>query len=270
METFEETQEVKEEKPEPKVINTYARNCDECGKEYFAKLGTSKFCSDACKNKHHRKVKKTRIVGMSGPEDDIDKPKSNERTNVVSVISGLPPQAQYIIGAQEKENRRLQKMYDEEREARKKLKSKYEDLKQEFTQLQTDHKIESIENKKPSGLAGFMESPIGPQLMEHLGPALGMLAQGLVQKISGVAGGLAGIEGQLDADVQNQITEINKWYAGLPKPLQASIYDILVKFASQKPEQLPNVLTRISNLLSHGSTTTIVSNGHNAATGTFQ
>jgi len=280
MKDLQETQNTEEEnKEEPlaKVTTSYERACNNCGKNYLAKLNTSKFCSDACKLSNYRKIKKTRNEGMNRPEDDIDpKQKNNGGNNVVSVIQGLSPQAQYIIGDQQKQNNRLQKLYDEEREARKKLKSKYEDLKQEHIQMQNDHRIESIENKKPSGLAGLAESPMFPQLMEHIGPALGMLAQGLVQKISGLGnGGLAGIEGQLDADVQNQITEINKWYASLPRPMQISMYDVLIKFASQSAEQLPETLTRISNLLKNGTTAAAGSpkqhyHGINAASGTFQ
>lgn len=273
-ESSEEEKENKENAPVAKVTTSYQRTCNECGKNYLAKLGTSKFCSDACKLKNYRKRKSA--TGMNGPEDDIDsKPKNNVSGNVVSVIQGLSPQAQYIIGDQQKQNNRLQKLYDDEREARKKLKGKYEDLKEEHIRMQNDHRIETIENKKPSGLAGLAESPLFPELMQHIGPALGMLAQGLVQKLSGIGnGGLAGVEGQLDADVQNQIVEINKWYAVLPKQMQASVYDILVKFATQSPEQLPETLNRISNLLKNGTTAAgspkQFHQGINQASGTFQ
>jgi len=268
-----ETEPIEQKEDNQARLKTFDRVCNECQHDYKAALETSKFCSQKCKSKWHRKNNKLGNINMKEDDDDTqpvkEKPtkEKNGNNSLVSIVTGLPPAAQFIIGQQEKENKNLQKLYDEERNERKRLKEKNNELKAKILEMETNSKIEAIQNEKPSGLQGFAESPFFAELMPHIGPALGQLAQGLVTRMQG--GGLEGmpVDGQLDAEVKNQVIEINKWYAGLPKPVQTTVYDMLVKFSQYNQQQLPNLITRINNLLHNG--TAITNSGANAATGTY-
>lgn len=269
-------QEEKDEGAQPR-LKTYDKHCLNCETDYKAALETSKFCSQKCKSQWHRKNNKLGNINMKEDDDDTapqqqtvkEKPskEKNANSSLVSIVSGLPPQAQYIIAHQEKENKNLQKLYDDERTERKRLKEKYQTLKDKILEMETNSKIEAIQNEKPSGLQGFTDSPLFEHLMPHIGPAIGQLAQSFVTRMQG--GGMSGVpvDGNLDGEVQSQIVEINKWYAGLPKPLQGTVYDMLTKFSQYNVEQLPNLITRINNLLHNG--TALTNSGANAATGTY-
>ncbi len=270
METQETPTKEKDEGTQPK-LKTYDKVCINCETPYKAALDASKFCSQKCKSQWHRKNNKLGNIDMRDDDETQpvkEKPKEkNANNSLVSIVSGLPPQAQYIIAHQEKENKNLQKLYEEERAERKRIKEKYQALKDKILEMETNSKIEAIQNEKPSGLQGFTESPFMAELMPHIGPALGQLAQGLVTRMQG--GGLGGvpIDGQLDSEVQGQLVELNKWFSGLPKPVQASTYDLLVKIAQYNPQQLPNLIIRLNNLLHNG--TAITNSGANTATGTY-
>jgi hypothetical protein len=233
--------------------------CEECGTEFEVKKHGARFCSDICRYRAHRKGKKS-----SGPGtiDDRDDAGDFPSTKMVTSLNGLSPQAQYIIThlrdqlkEQKEEARRLRDKYEAER-------TQKEALKDKLQQLETDHKIEAIQNSKPSGLQGIVSGlgQLPPEVLQTLGQSLGPVLGRLTEKLFGGGASpaglpMAGTDGQLD-EAQGKVLQFNQWFIGLSKPLQEGVYAILVRIANQPSEdQLQQILMRIQTLLNNGTTT---------------
>jgi hypothetical protein len=168
------------------------------------------------------------------------------------IFQGLSPQMAIAVDLLKQDSRRWEDLYKEEREKRKKMQGKYEETKDELVKLKVDHRIESIENAKPSGLQGFSENPIVLKLVEHVGPALGALmmkfADGPTQ------GQLVGTDGQLDEVAQGQMNDIIKWMSELPVETRGVLYEVLHQLAQSKTiEILNDTLMRMRNILKAGT-----------------
>jgi endogenous inhibitor of DNA gyrase (YacG/DUF329 family) len=249
--------------------NKPAKKCEHCGNDH-TRGKKSRFCSDRCKNAWHR----------NNPRASMNDRKDNEEEENYSlpvlqsekvVLTGIDPKAQYIIQDQARQIRELKQQYLIEKQKRSKAKDKNYQLEKELMQLRNDHALEQIENKKPSTLEGLAASPLMQELMPFIGPALGQLASGVVARVTGGAspGGMQGVEGQLDAEAQSQLIEINNWYSKIAPEEQASVYDVMTTFTRLPADKLKDVLTRMKRLLNHGTTATNHSNGTNRATGTY-
>jgi hypothetical protein len=174
-----------------------------------------------------------------------------------ALISGVPPQAQYIIKHLEKEVNRWENATKEEKKKKKIWQEKYEAVKEELTQMKVDQQIN--EGKKPSGLNGFMETPAMKELMPFIGPSLGKLFEGLTNKI--VPGGAAVGEG---GDLAGN-NELIAWISSLPEDVQQSINLLLMQLSKiENPQNVNMIVTRFLNLLQNG----IAANQNYQRTGT--
>jgi DNA repair exonuclease SbcCD ATPase subunit len=236
--------------------------CAQCNNEFETSNIKAKFCSDSCRSKAHRNLRRN---GASDVEEVKESPRHS--TQLVASLNGLPPQAQYIIT-------HLKEQLSDSKEEMKRLRDKYEtekklssDLKEKIAKIEVDHRIEALENAKPSGLQGIVQNlgNIPPEVMAQLGPALGKLVDRLFGGSVQPQLQVAGTDGQLDSNTQAKVQAFNNWFASLAEPLQEVVYAMLVKLANSPSEEaLQNNVTRILNLLNNGAGTPTI-----PFTGTF-
>lgn len=246
-----------------------AKKCEHCGNDH-TRGKKSRFCGDRCKNAWHRSNPRARMNDRNDSEEENYNLPVLQSEKVV--LTGIDPKAQYIIQDQARQIRELKQQYLIEKQKRSKAKDKNHQLEKELMQLRNDHALEAVENKKPSTLEGLAASPLMAELMPFLGPALGQLASGMVARVTGGGpqpGGMQGVEGQLDAEAQSQLIEINNWYSKIAPEEQTSVYEVMNTFTKLPADKLKDVLTRMKRLLNHGTTATNHSNGTNRATGTY-
>lgn len=255
---------------QPTVKTFTKKNCEECGNEFDVKKFGAKFCSDVCRGRAHRKMKRaSRPEPQSNlfvkSEDFPAVTTKHQGTHLVASLNGLPPHAQYIIT-------HLREQLSERKDELTRLRDKYEtarkekgDLEKKIAKLELDHKIESIENAKPSGLQGVMQNlgSLPPEVLASLAPAVTRI----VEKIFGDGPAqlpIAGTDGQLD-ETQTKLQSFNQWFAGLPKQMQDAVYAMLVKLANAPSEQaLQQTLNKILSIINHATATPTI-----PFTGTF-
>lgn len=272
-EIFEDATSTSEKKK--REFPSFKRNCDICGTEYDAKFPNARFCSSRCRKTNSRSMKKnTTTLGTV----EIEVKKSNDRQEDDNVPSNLPvpaksnalynglaPHMQIAVDMLRQDSQRWQNLYEEEKSRRKEVQAKHEDLKEKISRMEMDHKIEQIENKKPSGLSGLGENPFFLKILDHVGPALGVLASKMAESAGTTTPAMAGVEGQLDEVSQSQLANIAQWFAALPDATRAAVYDMLQSMAVIKePQMLISTLQKIKILLTNGSTITT----HNPMYGT--
>lgn len=238
----------------------YRHGCETCNKEFESHRRHARFCSDKCRSINTRKRHKLNGIMTTTKEEQTKPPKVNGSSNGSShgtavvatpIFQGLTPQMQIAVDLLKQDARRWEEMYREEKAARKKTEDSLKEKVDELARIKVDHQIESIENKRPSGLQGLAESPIVAKLLDHVGPALGAL---MMKLTDGSGPGLIGTDGQLDELTQTQISEFNKWFAGLHPDQRGVIYEIIVSWAQSKtPEILNDTLVRIKNILRSGT-----------------
>jgi hypothetical protein len=253
-----------EEKRTRKVLEAkHDRECLECKKQYKAKYEHSKFCSDFCRSTFNRKAASkaataSKLNGIDKMEKETNVPSlfPKDAAGATPVFHNLPAHLAIAVDLLKNDGKRWEHAYNQEREKRKEIQAKYIEAKDELAKIKVDHKIESIENAKPSGLSGLAENPLVLKLMEHAGPALGawlMKMQG--ESTPGQL--MSGMEGQLDEVTQKQLSDINSWYLTLSDKAKAVLYDVLHSLGQSKtPEILNDTLLRIQNILKSGSVIT--------------
>ncbi len=227
------------------------RNCDQCGKDYEYKLSTSKFCSDICRVKYsnlHKGEKKESTSEETKPAKVLNGLTVQQQ----QALPSLPPAAQYIINHQEKEIKRWEDQYKEEVADHKKLREQYQALKDEIATLKTDQKIEEM--AKPSGLDGIMEHPVVVALMPHIGPSIGKLLDKHLVGEGMSTTQMMGIEGQLDGEPAQWAKSMLQWYVGLPVEAQAAFAGLVNELTKVTPNELPNTIAKIINVVSNGTT----------------
>lgn len=229
-------------------------NLPSCQHEFEPRKGKI-YCSNTCRSK--ASIIKNAGLGNLVP---AQKEKENEPTRKPMqvdspVLSQLPVHAQFIIDQLKKETQRWETDFKEEREARKKLKEENRDLRNQLAEMKTEQKIKAIEeeHKKPGALEGILDSPLG----QHLGPALGKLAERFVDAIPMNAGAatltqVAGVSGEQN----EQVTQISNWYIAQPAEVQEVFYKLVNDMAGKQPDELKIKMKYIKNLLNYGTTAT--------------
>lgn len=238
-------------------------NLPSCNNEFEQRKG-KQYCSGTCRSKASI-IKSAGLGGFTTPPapkpDKEDEPVRKPITVADgSMLTQLPIHAQFIIKQLEKETARWEAEYKEERQARKKLKDENKDLRNQLAEIKTEQKINGIEAeyKKPTGLDGFAESQLGQQLLPHIGPALGKLADRFVESIpmEMAAGGalpqVAGISGAIN----EQLTQISNWFATQGPDVQEVFYALVNEMAGLKPDEAKIKMKYIKNLLRYGTTAT--------------
>lgn len=229
------------------------KNCEQCGKEFEANREGKKYCSNTCRSKASI-LRNAGINQQSLGQAEIfpEKKKETKPEYTPAAPTGLNPQAQYIITDLTRQRDKAEKLL-EQREGTIKEKDKtIETLRAELAEIKTDQKIKSIEveHKKPSGLDGILESPLGP----YIGQALGKLAEKLVDSVSitgapQLAGGEAG-------NTTEAATQLHNWFMAQPGEVQEIFYALINDLEGQGPEEKLIRLKYMKNLINYGTTAT--------------
>lgn len=220
------------------------RNCDlpSCGKEYTYKLGSSKYCSGTCR------AKASVLNGVAQP---TDKETTDERITSVKRTAQTPvydpsgtiisPQAQFMINQLEKESARWEKLYEEERGKKSKVKKELEKITKELTDLQKDNAISDA--TKPTGLNGIMESPGFAALAPYLGPLVQRFGERGIDLITGNGGKIAGAE---ETDVQESpIASIATWFSSLGESTKAQVLAFMKFLSTQDETSVARIMAQI-------------------------
>lgn len=223
----------------------YPRTCQQCSVEYKAVMPDGKFCSDKCRGAWHRKNKTT---GQLTIEHESQRSKNFlPAINVEPVFSGLTPHMQIAVNLLQKESKRWEDSYKEERTTRKKIEQELTILKDKVREDAHRHALGEIESDKPSTFERMLGSIPAP-IMEQIAPVLGQLLSRVVLPAPSLAmGGVQGLD-----ESQGQIIS---WITQLPAPLQQGVMGVLVKLSeSSTPENLHKSIHQINNLLTNGNT----------------
>lgn len=246
------------------------RTCVQCGKAYDTSTSNSPnlFCSEVCRHKHQRVRKKQKIDQLrqqaqsalngnngngesSSPVAIVEeklpvqnsKPVS-DRQATMHITSSMPPHMALMVDLLKKEATRWEKAYQEEKASKKRLAIDNQALRD---------RLKEIELKKPTGLQGLAESPLMKDLLPFVGPALGRLAEGIANAAMPGAGQIAGTNGQLDAQLEKEVHDINQWYISLPRQQQQEVFAILDMLANAKsPEAMSLIAKKILTLIKNG------------------
>lgn len=170
--------------------------CKQCGTDFTPQYSMmqhridTKFCCDDHRkqwNAEHRKPRKP-ALGNTQPTQ----PATSQATTFIDTpLPKLPAptlpanadstSAQFMLQWLAKDRDRYETAYNNERELRKKLRDEKERLEKEFEKYKFDQQIEKISNSKPGGLSGLSENPLVMKLIDHVGPALGKIAERLAE-----------------------------------------------------------------------------------------
>lgn len=138
-----------------------------CSKEFEAREG-KKYCCGSCRAKASVYNKTQHTLGNipaqeTTPKQFGFKPSFNMPTD---------PASAFIIEQLKKERDRWESEYREEKATAKKLKEEKEALEKKIMTMENDQRIAQIENAKPSGLNGLLETPGGQKLLEICAPMI--------------------------------------------------------------------------------------------------
>lgn len=163
-----------------------------------------------CSTQHNRKAReKKRALGNVNDQSTLFSQQSTVNSGQWTVDSRqiepkvpkaitppLPPNmsdsAAFMVQWITKDRDRFEELYKTERDTRKKLRDAKEALEKEFEKYKNAQELEKIANAKPSGLSGLSENPLVMKLIDHVGPALGKIAERLAEPSALPATQLAG------------------------------------------------------------------------------
>lgn len=222
--------------------------CNHCGTEFTPSSfhPNAKFCSVVCREKSRNQKRKAERLGNIN-QLPLTEPTSNEQPKTINqqpaketpikkvdiaIPNSLGDSATFIIKMVERDRDRFEKLYDSERATRKKLKEDKEKLEKEISDLKQSHELEKIANAKPTGLAGLSDNPLVNKLIDHIGPALGKLAERMTEPAAPQMAGIPGGE-------QNPAVAFANWLATKQPGTQEYILKMLLAL-SQVPDE--NVL----------------------------
>lgn len=229
-------------------------NLPSCSKEFAPRKGKI-YCSNTCRSK--ASIIKTsglgNLVQTEIKKEDASTPKASPAIDH-SVMNQMPAHAQFIIRQLEKESDRWEKAYNEQKKKRSDLIEQLTKIQTELAELKTEQKINSIEqeHKKPGALQGILDSPLG----QHIGPALGKLAERFVDSIPMEAAPAAIAQIAGTGPVGEELTQINNYYTSQPRETQEVIYAMLNTAAGLQPDEAKVKFQYIKNLLNYGTTAT--------------
>jgi hypothetical protein len=235
--------------PEQSRKKAFTRQCEECKKDYNAFQKNSKFCSGSCRAKWNKKHPKQAAEEAAEIVLETTGNKPAAAPTPQTIFSGLSPHMQIAVDLLQKECKRWEEAYKEEKKERIDLQEKLTALKDQVREDAHKQALQGIEDEKPSMFERVLGS-IPPQVMEHLAPVIGQLAQRLIPAAPGAA--MAGVEGQLD---EGQIQFLS-WVAQQPEPMQKKIILLCTALMQMQPQQVALNLDKVLNLLKNGTTMT--------------
>jgi len=145
-----------------------------------------------CSSNHTRKAKRQGLGNITEPtlfsqpstvnSQTVDsRPIVKEPAPPKAITPPMPPNmsdsAAFMVNWITRDRDRFEKLYNDERDTRKKIKEAKEALEKEFEKYKNEQALEKISNAKPGGLSGLSENPLVMKLIDHVGPALGKIAE---------------------------------------------------------------------------------------------
>ena len=233
------------EQPKKPSKNLVPSSCQDCGDEFMPTAKHQRFCSDICRVRNFNKNKKLGATTMNAEEPHTPV----QVSKAFNSLPGIPVHAQYVIDAQKREIEQWEKQFEK---ANKKLDEKtaeVEKLRDQLATIKTDRQIEEIRGQKPSGLNGLMESPVFKELMPHIGPALGRIADKLADAVPmpDTAAPVTPQQQLLGMDAQLQ--SIAEWYAEQTEETKTAVFNFMNRLAQLQPTVIVAKLSSALNAL---------------------
>lgn len=219
-----------------------------CGKQFEGRKGKV-YCSSTCRSKASIMRTLSGIVDNEKPEaagntnNEQQTNKTDQHRSPIKITGTISPiEAQLLL----KEADRWESAYKEKKASLKKAKEQIENLRHELAEIKSEQKLKSIEDeyKKPSGLDGILESPLGQQLMPHIGPVLGRLLERAVD--AGTAPGVAGTDGGQPLGVL-----IAQYIASLPEDVQDNFRIAFEYMAGRTHEEVRMMANNIKQMTTY-------------------
>lgn len=236
-------------------METNTRTCKECGNEYQHGVGYrfGHYCSRMCKNHGYvKKIKERAVLGQlplieTKPEPKQPTPPMQNTEPVQKPVNftlpgHIEPTAQFLITFITKDRDRFEELYKQERATRQKIRNEKDSLEKEFEKYKYQQELEKIASAKPSGLQGLSENPLVSKLVDHIGPALGKLAERLVDQPNLPA------PTQLAGD-QNPAVHFAQWLESKQPELQQYIIEMLATLSRVPDNNLFEKVAQINNLV---------------------
>ncbi len=184
-----------------------------CTREFENRAG-KKYCSGSCRAKASL-ASQLKLSGLT-PEA------KTQNVGLAPIAKQQDPSSLYIINHLTEEKKRWETLYNTERESRKKLKEKNEELEKKILQMENEQRISAIENAKPSGLNGILQTEAGTKLIELCAP----LIQKILEPGAAAAPQIAGTPGQ-----QTPAALFEQWFNKLTLPTQQTVWRMLQQFS---------------------------------------
>lgn len=218
---------------QPVSPGTLTCRLPECGKSFapyysmVARRIDTKYCCDD----HRRQAQQLRLEKRATRLQQIinNPPMQTEKETAIPKLSvALPGNmdtgTKLALDMIIRDRDRWEKLYLDERGRRKDHQTKVQQLQQEILTLKHEHQMEKISSAKPTGLAGLAESP----LMQHIGPALGKLAEKFVDGIASPQLGAAG--------APDHAAQFSAWLATKQPETQAALWAMLLTLSREQDE----------------------------------
>lgn len=214
---------------------TFTCRLPECGKSFAPRYSLvsrridTKFCCDD----HRRQAQQLRLEKRATRLQQLttNHPRAMEKEKEsaipklhVSLPGNLDTGTKLALDMIIRDRDRWEKLYLDERGRRKDHQTKVQQLQQEILTLKHEHQMEKISSAKPTGLAGLAESP----LMQHIGPALGKLAEKFVDGIASPQLGAAG--------APDHAAQFSAWLATKQPETQAALWTMLLTLSREQDE----------------------------------
>lgn len=242
--------------------------CAHCSKEFSPKSAKAIYCSQRCRNAGNMKKRKLNGVQNNATGDqpvkenntDRDEDQDNDNrhapassTQLHGSVKQLDAQAQYIITHQ-------RDMINDLKTIRSKLEDKVEKLTERA--VAAEKKLDRFDLEKEfgiaekSGLNGLSNNPLVQTLMQHFAPAIAPALGAWAEKKLGASTAAPGMEGieTLDAEAQENIKQLNQWYAKQTKDIQDSFFTLIESLSHLKDEEIPAKLKQLNALFTNGTT----------------
>lgn len=216
--------------PEPLRVTCQLPGCGKSFAPYYSMVARridTKYCCDD----HRRQAQQLRLEKRATRLQQImnNPPMQTEKETAIPKLSvALPGNmdtgTKLALDMIIRDRDRWEKLYFDERTKRKDHQTKVQELQQQILTLKHEHQMEKLATAKPTGLAGIAESP----LMQHIGPALGKLAEKFVDGIAAPA--------QLGAATSDNAAQFSAWLATKQPETQAALWAMLLTL-SREPDE---------------------------------
>lgn len=241
-----------------------------CGKEFEPQKPNQEHCSPWCRRQHNiaKKVIPPAAPAQPGLQGNLFKKTEDEKPVMkrerISAPSGLDIQTQYVFNMLQKDVDRWESEAKDNNKRAEKYKEEADKLRNQLAEIKTEEKIKEIErqHEKPSGLSGLLDQAKGLFDNQYTGPVVADILRGLFNPAGGL---MMNAQNQLAGDEETNaaVMELLQWFAHQDKPVQMSFATLITALNTvQDKTKLPELITRLVNMIKSGST---ISRGNGTA-----